>query len=186
MQTILGANGIIARGLSRRLAPYVDRIRQVSRSPRRVNPRDTHDGDCASQSQQETALDRQSEGHSHVDLHAGRRANPSLLGNTASAYGQVWHALTSHEPITGEQFVRIACEISGRRCSLRAAPGWMLSLLGIISPIVRENVEMLYQFEYDYRFDSSKLERAFSLAATSYREGIAAMLGNATTTDGHA
>lgn len=31
-----------------------------------------------------------------------------------------------------------------------------------------------YQFEHDYRFDSSKLERAFGLTATTYREGIAA------------
>ncbi len=36
----------------------------------------------------------------------------AVLGNTASAYGQVWHALTSKEPITGEQYVGIACELS--------------------------------------------------------------------------
>lgn len=90
------------------------------------------------------------------------------------------HALTSHQRITGEQFVRIACEVSGRRYGLTAAPRRMLSLLGIIASIVRENVEMLYQFEYDHRFDS-KLERAFSLTATSYREGLAAMLGSGTT-----
>src|SRR5215471_1393363 len=40
MQTILGANGVIARELSRQLPLYTDRIRQVSRSPRRVNPTD--------------------------------------------------------------------------------------------------------------------------------------------------
>ena len=43
---------------------------------------------------------------------AGRTV--ALLGNTATAYGQVWHALTSHDPMTGEQYVRIACELSGR------------------------------------------------------------------------
>jgi hypothetical protein len=35
---------------------------------------------------------------------------------------------------------------------------------------------MLYQFEYDYRFDSSKVERAFGLIATTYREGLTATL----------
>jgi nucleoside-diphosphate-sugar epimerase len=99
-----------------------------------------------------------------------------VLGNTASAYGQVWHALTSKEQITGEQYVRIACELSGRPYALQVVRRWMLFLMGIFVPIVRENTEMLYQFEYDYRFDSSKVERALGLAATGYREGIAATL----------
>jgi nucleoside-diphosphate-sugar epimerase len=100
----------------------------------------------------------------------------AVLGNTASAYGQVWHALTSKEPITGEQYVRIACELSRRPYALQVVPRWMLFLMGIFVPVVRENMEMLYQFEYDYRFDSSKAERALGLAATGYREGIAATL----------
>jgi hypothetical protein len=48
--------------------------------------------------------------------------------------------------------------------------------MGIFAPVVRESIEMLYQFEYDYRFDSSKAERAFGLTATGYREGIAETL----------
>jgi hypothetical protein len=52
----------------------------------------------------------------------------------------------------------------------------MLFFMGIFVPLVRENMEMLYQFECDYRFDSSKAERALGLAATGYREGLAATL----------
>jgi nucleoside-diphosphate-sugar epimerase len=100
----------------------------------------------------------------------------ALLGNTPTAYGQVWHAATSHEPMTGEKYVRMACELAGRPYKLQVAPRWMLSLMGVFAPIVRENMEMLYQFEQDYRFDSSKLERAFGVTATTYREGIAATL----------
>ena len=40
MQTVLGANGVIGRELSRYLPAYSDRIRQVSRSPKRVNATD--------------------------------------------------------------------------------------------------------------------------------------------------
>jgi nucleoside-diphosphate-sugar epimerase len=100
----------------------------------------------------------------------------AVLGNTASAYGQVWHALTSKEPMTGEQYVRIACELSRKPYAVQVVPRWMLFLMGIFVPVVRESMEMLYQFEYDYRFDSSKAERALGLAATGYREGIAATL----------
>jgi hypothetical protein len=78
--------------------------------------------------------------------------------------------------MTGEHYVRIACELSGRPYGLQVPPRWMLSLLGVFVPVLRENMEMLYQFEHDYRFDSTKLERAFGLAATAYREGIAATL----------
>ena len=100
----------------------------------------------------------------------------ALLGNTEAAYGQVWHALTSTEPMTGEQYVRLACELSGRPYALQVAPRWVLSLMGLFVPVLRENMEMLYQFEHDYRFDNSKFARVFGLTATSYRDGIAATL----------
>ncbi len=98
------------------------------------------------------------------------------LGNRPEAFGQVWHALTSKEPMSGEQYVRLACELAGRPYGLQAAPKWLLALMGLAMPVLRENAEMMYQFEFDYRFDSTKAERALGLTATPYREGIAATL----------
>jgi nucleoside-diphosphate-sugar epimerase len=100
----------------------------------------------------------------------------ALLAHRPDAWNLVWHALTSDEPITGEAFVRLACERAGRPYSLRAAPGWLLGLLGLFSPILRENREMMYQFEYDYRFDSSKARRAPGVEPTGYEDGIALTL----------
>lgn len=100
----------------------------------------------------------------------------ALLGNTPAAYGQVWHALTSKEAMTGEQFVRLACELAGKPYAIQVAPGWMLSLMGLFVPVLRENKEMMYQFEHDYRFDSSKPERTFSVQPTEYRTGVQATL----------
>src|SRR5688572_14660973 len=40
MQTILGANGVIATELSKHLPAYNATIRQVSRHPKKVNPSD--------------------------------------------------------------------------------------------------------------------------------------------------
>ncbi len=100
----------------------------------------------------------------------------ALLGNTPAAYGQVWHALTSKEAMTGEQFVRMACELADKPYKLQVAPGWMLSLMGLFVPVLRENKEMMYQFEHDYRFDSSKLEQALNVRPTEYRTGIKATL----------
>jgi len=57
-------------------------------------------------------------------------------------------------------------------------PRWILSLMGLFVPVIRENMEMLYQLEHDYRFDSTKLETAFGVTATRYREGIAATMSD--------
>lgn len=100
----------------------------------------------------------------------------ALLGQSPHAFGQVWHAPTSPEPITVEDFVRLACEQAGRPYDLQVAPRWMLRMMGWFVPVLRENEEMMYQFDHDYRFDSSKFEAAFGQHATSYRDGVAACL----------
>ena len=99
-------------------------------------------------------------------------ASLALLGNTSSAYGQIWHCSTSLEPVTGEAFVRMACELAGRRYRLQTAPRWLVRILGLGNPVLRETVEMMYQFDEDYRFDSSKIARTFNLSATSYHDGL--------------
>lgn len=95
-----------------------------------------------------------------------------VVGTSPDAFGQVWHAATSTEPVTGETFVRYACDAAGRPYGLRAAPRWMLSAMSLFSSPMRENMEMLYQFEYDYRFDSSKLTRVLGVTATEYAAGL--------------
>jgi len=108
---------------------------------------------------------------------AGRAV--ALLGQSTSAWGQTWHLPASSEALTSEGFVRLACELAGRPFKLQLAPPWMLKLMGIFMPVLRENEEMMYQFLHDYRFDSSKIEAAFGLRATPYREGIRASLAPA-------
>ena len=101
------------------------------------------------------------------------------LAQSPEAFGQSWHVPTSKEPMTGAQFVRIACELAARPYKLQVAPRWLLGIMGLFVPVLRENMEMMYQFDHAYRFDSSKIERAYGLAATSYRDGIAATLASA-------
>lgn len=96
----------------------------------------------------------------------------AILGNTPNAYNQTWHALTSKEKMTGEEYVRIACEIMNQPYKLQTLPKWGVRALGLFVPVLREFVEMMYQFESDYVFDSSKFEKAFAKQATSYKEGI--------------
>ncbi|MBA4054985.1 MAG: NAD-dependent dehydratase [Marivirga sp.] len=97
----------------------------------------------------------------------------AILGNSDSAFNQTWHALTSHEKITGEEYIRKACrELNRPFDKIQSLPKFGVRLLGLFVPVLREFVEMMYQFEGDYIFDSGKLEKAFELTATPYTEGI--------------
>lgn len=100
----------------------------------------------------------------------------AALGNTPSAYNQTWHALTSSEKITGESLLRLACEAAGRPYGVQALPKFGVRLLGVFIPILREITEMMYQYEEDYFFDSTKYSRAFEASATSYQEGVRKMM----------
>lgn len=106
---------------------------------------------------------------------AGRAT--AALARRNEAYGQTWHLPTCDEAITGEAFVRMACELYGRPYALQVPPSWILRLLGLFVPALRENREMMYQFNEDYHFDSSKVESTYGLSATPYRDGIATTLG---------
>ena len=45
-------------------------------------------------------------------------------------------------------------------------------MLGIFIPILKEMPEMMYQYDRDYIFDSSKFEERFNFKPTTYQEGI--------------
>ena len=96
----------------------------------------------------------------------------ATLGKSAEAYGQTWHMPTTKEPLTGADFARLACELAQQPEKLQVAPRWVLKILAMFVPVLRENQELMYQFDYDYRFDSSKIESAFGLQATPYRQGV--------------
>ncbi len=96
----------------------------------------------------------------------------AMLGQTSSAYGQTWHAPASAEALTCEDLVRLACDLAGQPFMLRVAPPWAAKLMGLFSPVMHENEEMMYQLLHDYQFDSSKIEAAYGLRATPYRVGI--------------
>ena len=96
----------------------------------------------------------------------------ALLGNTPDAYGQVWHLPTAAEPPTGKEWVE------GFAREMQVAPKYrevgkgMVWVLGLFNGLMKELLEMLYQYDRDYVFDSSKFEKYFDFTPTSYEEGI--------------
>lgn len=100
----------------------------------------------------------------------------ALLGRSPQSFGQTWHLPTSAEAVTGESLVRLACELADQPFRMQTLPRWLLKPMGWVVPALRENEEMMYQLEQDYRFDSRKIEQAFDLRATPYRDGLAETL----------
>ncbi len=100
----------------------------------------------------------------------------ALLGNTDQAYGQVWHLPTASDPPTGKEWVEKIAQGLGTEPNYRVVSPLMVRILGLFMPIMRETHEMLYQYDRDYVFDSSKFEKAFDFRPTSYEEGIREIL----------
>ncbi|GAB2776895.1 NAD-dependent epimerase/dehydratase family protein [Salinimicrobium soli] len=96
----------------------------------------------------------------------------AFLGNKEEAYGQVWHLPTAQNPPTGKQWVEYVGKEMNAKTDLWEVPKWMVRILGIFMPVMRETVEMMYQYNRNYVFDSSKIEEQFGLKPTSYKMGI--------------
>lgn len=85
----------------------------------------------------------------------------ALLGNTPDAYNQVWHLPTDRSQLTGKQWIELFARQMNVEPKYQVLPIWMMSVLGIFVPILKEFKEMAYQYDRNYVFDSSKFERRF-------------------------
>jgi len=96
----------------------------------------------------------------------------AILGNTNSAYNQIWHLPTDKNALTGKEFIELSAKAFGVNPGYIVLSKRMLQTVGLFVPVVKESIEMSYQNEYDYLFDSTKFERAFNFTPTSYLAGI--------------
>ena len=96
----------------------------------------------------------------------------AILGNTPEAYGEVWHLPTASNPFTGKEWIEKIANELGVKPKYQVASKFMVRLIGLFVPIMKEFVEMIYQYDRDYIFDSSKFENKFNFTPTPYLEGI--------------
>ena len=96
----------------------------------------------------------------------------AILGNTTDAYNQVWHVPTTKERLTNFQWIKLIADELKVEPKIQAVPVWMLHVLGLFIPIMKEFPEMIYQNDRDYIFDSSKFEKRFGIEAISPNIGI--------------
>lgn len=100
----------------------------------------------------------------------------ALLGNTNEAYNQVWHLPTASNPLTGKEWIEAIANEMGVKPKYQVATKFIVRMLGLFIPIMREMPEMMYQYDRDYIFKSDKFEKRFDIKPTSYQEGIKAII----------
>lgn len=96
----------------------------------------------------------------------------ALLGNTSNAFNQVWHVPTTKEKFTNLQWIQLIANELKVDAKVQTLPLWFIKILGFFIPIMKEFPEMMYQYEQDYIFDSTKFEKRFGIIATKPEEGI--------------
>lgn len=95
----------------------------------------------------------------------------ALLGTTPAAYGQTWHLPTAAPALTMQQLAAQVAAIYRVALTIRPLPRLLMQAVGLFQGTVAELVEMRYQNDQPYVFDSRRFTDQF-FAATPYAEGI--------------
>ncbi len=109
--------------------------------------------------------------HSFTFIPDTARALADLAADDA-AYNQVWHLPTYNPALTGKEMIETFAKYYGTSPNYSIMGKMMINIGSLFMPTVREIKEMLYQYETDYHFDSTKFEKHFGYGATYYDEGL--------------
>lgn len=96
----------------------------------------------------------------------------AILGNDDKACNQVWHLPTAGNPLTGKEWIEAFATEMNVSPKYMVAGKTIIQILGLFNSMMKEFVEMLYQYDRDYVFDSSKFEKAYNFKPTSYIDGV--------------
>ena len=94
------------------------------------------------------------------------------LSEKEEAYGQAWN-VGGPGYISTRRFAELVFAAVGQRPRLRVAGKFMLRVLGIFNPFLREVIEMHYLWTTPVKLDDAKLRKLLpNLKKTPYEEGI--------------
>ncbi|HRF47932.1 MAG TPA: NAD-dependent epimerase/dehydratase family protein [Anaerolineales bacterium] len=95
----------------------------------------------------------------------------AVLGEREEALGHAWH-IPSAEPLTQRDLIRQIFTEIGAPSKIGVYSPWMLKLVGMFTPAVREVNEMLYEFTAPFVMDSSRFQHQFGQQPTPHVEGV--------------
>ena len=109
--------------------------------------------------------------HSHAYVPDVGRAVVTLLDAPDEDFNQAWHVPCA-PAMTPREMLAIGAEAMGRKLKVSALPGWLLGLMAIVSPMLREVYEMRFTWSSDYIVDASKWEARFWDDPTPMAKGL--------------
>jgi len=95
----------------------------------------------------------------------------ATLGTREDALGQIWFT-PSPAATTQKELVKLMEAELGRPVKVLAAGKTMLSFLGLFNPMMRETVEMMYEWTGPFVVDTSKAEKAFGWKGTPLAQAV--------------
>lgn len=93
------------------------------------------------------------------------------LGTDERAVGQVWH-LPGPETASTRAVLELVAREVGHPVGVRNVPKRLLTVLGVVSPMMRGLAEMSYEFEQPFVLDTSKYQATFATATTPLSTAI--------------
>jgi nucleoside-diphosphate-sugar epimerase len=98
------------------------------------------------------------------------------LAERDEAYGTDW-ALPGSGPLSAARLAEIASAHLGRPIKVSAAPGWMLKILALVHPTIRQIRPMIPHYVRPVRYDASKLRGLLGeVRTTPFEQAIPATL----------
>ncbi len=121
-------------------------------------------------------LGRTDQPHSFSYVPDAARAMASI-GTSDRGWGRAWISPVM-APITQGELVARLWEASGQagKPKVSAIRGAGMRVLGVFMPMLRESIEMTYEFDAPFVASSAAFEEAFGWAATSWDEAVATMV----------
>jgi len=100
----------------------------------------------------------------------------AFLALQTDSWNQTWNLPTDPSFASGQEITSMLNKHLGTTKNLQVMPAWLISILGLFIPVLKEVKELKYQSNEDYRLDSSKIEKAYGIKATPITIGLKACL----------
>jgi nucleoside-diphosphate-sugar epimerase len=94
------------------------------------------------------------------------------LAEDETAYGKAWH-LPNPQTVTTREFIKLIEKEVGKPLTIMTANIWMVRLLGLFMPDMREFPEMMYEFTQPFIVDDTPFKQKYGDLATPLPQAIA-------------
>jgi nucleoside-diphosphate-sugar epimerase len=98
-------------------------------------------------------------------------AGLATLGTDKRAVGQIWH-LPGPETVTTQEVMDLVAIELKHPVGIRNVSKFALRAIGLVNPMMRELVEMSYEFEEPFVLDTTKYESTFGVSGTPMATAI--------------